>query len=85
MYVETVRNALKKIGLGSTEKVLKLALFARNVKERLEFAKMHKDWTIHDWERVVFSDEIRINCLCFDGVSWCCICDKKNLPTCAVK
>jgi hypothetical protein len=30
---------------------------------------------------VVFSDETRINYLCSNGISWCWIHDKKNLPT----
>jgi hypothetical protein len=71
--IETVRNALKEAYLGLAEKVSKLALSVKNVKERLEFAKMHKDWTI--WEKVVFSDETKVNRLCSDGISWCWICD----------
>jgi hypothetical protein len=68
---ETMRNALREASLGSTEKVPKP--IAKNVKERLEIAKMHKDWTISDWERVVFSDETKIYCLCFDGINRTCI------------
>jgi hypothetical protein len=84
VYVETVRNVLK-VGLGSAKKVSKLALSAKNVKERLEFAKMYKDWIVCDWKRVVFNDETRINYLCYDGISWYWICDKKNLPIHAIK
>jgi hypothetical protein len=40
--VETVRNLLREAVLGSVEKVSKPALFAKNVKEKLEFAKIHK-------------------------------------------
>jgi hypothetical protein len=48
---------------------------------------MHKDWIVPDWERVVFSDEIRTNCLYFDGItySWYWILDKNNLPIGAIK
>jgi hypothetical protein len=79
--VEIVRNALREVGLGSVEMVIKPNLFAKNVKKRFEFAKMHKDWIVRDWKKVVFSDEARINCLCSDGISWCWICNKNNLPT----
>jgi hypothetical protein len=48
VYVEIVRNALRKAGLGSAKRVSKPTLSIKNVKERLEFAKMHKDWTICD-------------------------------------
>jgi hypothetical protein len=80
-----VRNALREAGLGLAKKVSKPALSAKHVKERLEFAKMHKDWTVRDWERVVFSDETKVNSLCFDGISWYWIRDKKKFPTRAVK
>jgi transposase len=46
--VETVRNALREANLGSAEKISKPALSAKHVKEMLEFAKMRKDWTVHD-------------------------------------
>ena len=65
-----MRNIPKEVGLGSVEKVLKLALSTKNVKERFEFAKMHKDRTIH-WKRVIFNNETRINLLCCNGISWC--------------
>ena len=80
-----MRNALREVGLRSIEKVSKPTLSAKHVKERLEFAKMHKGWTIHDWERVVFSDETKINCLCSDGISWYWIRYKKEFSARAVK
>jgi hypothetical protein len=44
--VETRRNALKEAGLGLAEKVSRPSLSAKNVKERLEFAKMYKNWKV---------------------------------------
>ena len=32
-------------------------LSAKNIKERLEWAKLYKDWTIEQWKKVVWSDE----------------------------
>jgi hypothetical protein len=29
-------------------------------KRRLAFAKAHKDWTIEDWKKVIFTDEMSI-------------------------
>jgi len=34
------------------------------------FAYTHKDWTIDNWKRVVWSDEIKINHLGSDGHKW---------------
>jgi transposase-like protein len=67
----TLRNALTDVGLGACEKIPKPCLSQRNVQERLCFATIHKDWTIEDWKRVVFSDETKINRFNVDGKSWC--------------
>jgi DDE superfamily endonuclease len=40
------------------------------VKACLDFAKAHKDWTIDDRKRVIWSDESKINRFCSDGRSW---------------
>jgi transposase len=36
----------------------------------LDFALAHKEWTIEDWKRVVWSDETTINRLGSDGRKW---------------
>ena len=38
--------------------------------ERLRWANEHKDWTIDDWKRVVWSDETKINRFGSDGAQW---------------
>jgi hypothetical protein len=45
-------------------------LSQRHRKERLDFAIAHKDWTVEDWKKVVWSDETKINCLGSDGKKW---------------
>ena len=35
-------------------------LSAKNVKDRLVFARKYKDWTAQQWERVMFSDETMV-------------------------
>ena len=32
-------------------------LSSKNVRDRVSFAKKYKDWTVQQWERVMFSDE----------------------------
>ena len=39
-------------------------------KEQLDFAESHKEWTLEDWKRVIWSDETKINCLGSDGRKW---------------
>lgn len=67
----TVYRALKEQGLEAGKKIKKPALSPKNVRERLAFAKSHKDWTVDDWQRVIWSDETKINRFCSDGMSWC--------------
>src|SRR5690349_14381422 len=37
---------------------------------RLNFAQRYQNWTVEDWERVVWSDETKINRLGSDGIKW---------------
>jgi len=67
---QTVSRALEEAGMSSAEKQKKPKLSPKNIKARLSFAKTHKDWTIDDWRRVVWSDETKINRFCSDGRSW---------------
>ena len=45
-------------------------LSARHCKACLDFAYAHKDWTMEDWKKVIWSDETKINCLETDGHKW---------------
>src|SRR3954467_3246828 len=67
---ETTRRYLKKAGMKAVVKKKKPLLSARHKKARLDFAEGHKDWTVEDWKRVVWSDETKINRLGSDGKKW---------------
>jgi transposase len=45
-------------------------LTARHKRARMDFALAHKDYTVEDWKRVVWSDETKINRLGSDGRKW---------------
>jgi len=51
-------------------KMNKPLLTKHHMHERLDWAIAHKDWTVEDWKRVVWSDETKINCLGSDGRKW---------------
>jgi transposase len=72
---DTVRRALVEVGLEASVKVSKPLLSKKNIAERLAFAKRHEFWTMADWERVVWSDETKINRFNSDGRSWCWVRD----------
>ena len=63
---KTVRRALKEAGLKASVKKKK----PRHVRERMDFALRHQHWTVEDWERIVWSDETKVNRLGSDGRKW---------------
>ena len=55
--VSTVKRRLQAAGLHGRIAVRKPLLRAVNKKKRLQWAKIHKDWTTKEWEKVLWSDE----------------------------
>ena len=56
LSANTVCLHLKKSGMKAVVKTKWPILSARHCKAHLEFTYTHKDWTIDDWKRVVWSD-----------------------------
>ena len=57
----TIRRALHKENFSVYKKVKKPLLLARHRKARVDWCKAHQEWTKHDWMRVIWSDETKIN------------------------
>ena len=57
----TVRRALRDIGLKAKREVKKPRLTKPQKKARLDFVLKHKDWTEADWKRIIWSDKTKIN------------------------
>ena len=57
---KTVRNALKELGYTHKVAVRRPFLKDRDRKRRLQYAKRHQHWTVEDWKRVIFTDEMSI-------------------------
>jgi hypothetical protein len=66
----TISKALHEAGMKAGSKKKKPAISEKNRKERLAFAKSHKEWTVTDWKTVIFSDETKINRFGSDGQKW---------------
>ena len=45
-------------------------LSVRHRKARLAFAQKHREWTVEDWKRVIWSDETKINRFGSDEREW---------------
>ncbi|KAG0920795.1 hypothetical protein G6F32_015418 [Rhizopus arrhizus] len=78
-------KALHKAGLGAIEKPKKPLLSAKNIRKRLSWCMAHKDWTVDDWKRVVWSDETKINRFNSDGCTWAWIRSGGSLKSHHVK
>ena len=59
--VSTVKSRLRDAGLFGRIAVKKPLLTARHRRTRLEFAQEHRDWTVEQWSRCLFSDESPIH------------------------
>ena len=44
-------------------------LTRRHVQTQVRFARRYANWTVHDWNRIIFSDETKINRFNSDGRS----------------
>ena len=67
VHPQTVRNALKEAGLWSVTKKKVPLLKQTHWQRWLKFAHYHKNWTVEDWKRVLWSDETKINRIGSDG------------------
>lgn len=73
-----VRNLMRQLNLFSSIKK-KRPFYKRNhPKDRLKWAKEHRDWTVDDWKKVIFSDETKVNMWESDGATY--TWKEKNQP-----
>jgi transposase len=61
---------LKQHSFIAVTKKKKPLLTAVHRKKRLAFALKHREWTVEDWKRVMWSDETKINRIGSDGKQW---------------
>ena len=67
----TVRRSLKRSGLHARIRKKKPLLRSQHRAARLAFAKKYEKWTMDDWNKVVWSDETKINLFGSDGRYYC--------------
>lgn len=74
----TIRRVLKSNDMVARKKKKSSPLSKSVKRKRMAFARKYGDWTVYDWERVVFADEVRINRFGCDGKNW--VWGEKNKP-----
>lgn len=67
---KTASRRLRKAGLFARRPARRPMLTKKHMKARLEFARDHEHWTVQDWGRVLWSDEVKINLINPDGGPW---------------
>lgn len=67
----TVMRELKRHNIISCRKKKRAWLSKAHMAARLMFAREHKDWTVHDWAKVLWSDEKRFDLQRGDGPKRC--------------
>lgn len=67
---QTVRRALRNIGMDCGKKTKRPALKPQHKEARRRFAIKYREWTLEDWKRVVFSDESKFNRISSDGMQY---------------
>lgn len=63
----TIRRRLKETGLNSRRPAKAPLLSKENRVARMRFAREHRNWTVNDWKRVLFTDETRVSLSSPDG------------------
>lgn len=68
LQYSSTTKLMRSLGLNSMYKKKKPLI----QKTRLQWAKKHRDWTVEDWNEVIFSDETKINRWGSDGaqITW---------------
>jgi len=70
VHPNTLRKELVAFGLGHRKQRKRPYLSQKQKKTRLRFAKEHIHWTMEDWRRVIFSDEMALQTGANEGVVW---------------
>lgn len=68
---QLVRAYLTAMGLPGHRRRRKFILTRDHKRQRRFWARQHENWSVQDWERVVFTDEFRINRWGSDGNQYC--------------
>ena len=66
---QTIRNRLKSNGFNERIARKRHLLSKSHKFKLLSWANEHKNWTIEDWKKVLWSDETKINLFGSDGIT----------------
>jgi transposase len=70
MSYRSAINVLKSMNFFAARKIKKPFLTSKHMKQRLQWAKKYKDWTVERWRQVVLSNETKANIWGSDGCKY---------------
>ncbi|XGW29485.1 hypothetical protein V3C99_008926 [Haemonchus contortus] len=68
--LSTVQRRLREAGLFGRRPAKKPLISAKNRKARLDWAHAHKNWTVQQWRKVIWSDESKFLLYGTDGITF---------------
>lgn len=68
---KTIGRSLQRQGFKAGPQTKKPQLSVTHRQKRLDWARSHRNWTVEDWKKVIFSDESKFNIFGSDGRTWC--------------
>uniref|UniRef100_A0A7I4YQF3 DDE_3 domain-containing protein n=1 Tax=Haemonchus contortus TaxID=6289 RepID=A0A7I4YQF3_HAECO len=68
--LSTVQRRLREAGLFGQRPAKKPLISAKNRKARLDWAQAHKNWTVRQWRKVIWSDESKFLLFGTDGIKF---------------
>lgn len=70
MCKRTIRRCIHEHGYKNMRPRCKPYISKRNMRKRLAWAKIHRQWSINKWKKIVFSEECNVgnDCRCVNGV-----------------
>ncbi|KAG1085553.1 hypothetical protein G6F42_021351 [Rhizopus arrhizus] len=83
--ISSATKVAKELEKDTGRKPKKPLLSAKDIRKRLSWCMAHKDWTVDDWKRVIWSNETKINRFNSDGRTWTWIRSGESLKSHHVK
>ena len=65
-----MKRRLNSRGIFGRRPSKKPLISKKNRKARLQFAREHRNWTIKDWSKILWSDESKYNLFSSDGIKY---------------